>query len=391
MKNLFNHTPEGVRDVYNGEYMKKMYVKNNLFNTLYNFGYMPIDTPTFEYFDTFSKEVGTTASNELYKFFDREGNTLVLRPDITPSIARAAAMYFNEDDTPTRLCYSGNVFVNHHSHQGRMDESTQIGGELIGDSSEEADSEIIAICVNGLKSVGVNDFLISVGHVDICQGLIEAAKLDDEATEQLLNLIENKNFYGMVEFLESLKLPENLVDLFSVLGQMYTTPADFKEVKERSRAYTKVYNAFCYLEKLYELLEAYGVTDYISIEPGLHTNFKYYTGIVFSGYTYGYGEPILKGGRYDKLLSYFGPELPAIGLAFYVDSLFAAIERQKVDIAYEKEINVIVYKKDQYKDAVSKSIELRQSGKRVMLVPENDKLTDDNYKNAYSNASIVRL
>ena len=133
------------------------------------------------------------------------------------------------------------------------------------------------------------------------------------------------------------------------------------------------------------------MTDYISIEPGLHTNFKYYTGIVFSGYTYGYGEPILKGGRYDKLLSYFGPELPAIGLAFYVDSLFAAIERQKVDIAYEKEINVIVYKKDQYKDAVSKSVELRQSGKRVMLVPENDKLTDDNYKNAYSNANIVRL
>ena len=391
MKNLFNHTPEGVRDIYNGEYMKKLYVKNNLFDTLYSFGYMPIDTPTFEYFDTFSKEVGTTASNELYKFFDREGNTLVLRPDITPSIARAAAMYFNEDDTPTRLCYSGNVFVNHHSHQGRMDESTQIGGELIGDSSEEADSEILALCVNGLKKVGISDFLISVGHVDICQGLIEAAKLDDDATEQLLNLIENKNFYGMVELLESYKIPANLIDLFSVLNQMYSKPADFAEVKERSRAYTKVYNAFCYLEKLYDLLEAYGVTDFISIEPGLHTNFKYYTGIVFAGYTYEYGEPILKGGRYDKLLSHFGPELPAIGLAYYVDALCAAIERQKVKVEYDNKIEVIVYKKDQYKTAVAKGAQLRATGKRVMLVPDNNSLTDDNYKTAYSNVEVVRL
>ena len=73
------------------------------------YGYQSIETPTFEFFDVFGKQVGTTPSRELYKFFDREGNTLVLRPDFTPSIARAASMYYHQEDMPIRLCYSGNT------------------------------------------------------------------------------------------------------------------------------------------------------------------------------------------------------------------------------------------------------------------------------------------
>ena len=75
-----------------------------------SYGYASIETPTFEYFDVFSREVGTTPSKDLYKFFDREGNTLVLRPDFTPSIARAVSMYYMEEQMPIRLCYEG-VFL----------------------------------------------------------------------------------------------------------------------------------------------------------------------------------------------------------------------------------------------------------------------------------------
>ena len=105
------------------------------------YGYHPIQTPTFEFFDIFGKEIGTTPSKELYKFFDREGNTLVLRPDMTPSIARAAAKYFMDEDMPIRLCYMGNTFINNSSYQGRLKESTQLGAELIGDSTVDADAD----------------------------------------------------------------------------------------------------------------------------------------------------------------------------------------------------------------------------------------------------------
>lgn len=86
----------------------------------------------------FRKEIGTISSRELYKFFDRDGNTLALRPDITPSIARAAATLFETEEYPVRLCYMGNTFINHSSYQGRLKENTQMGAELIGMDSIEA-------------------------------------------------------------------------------------------------------------------------------------------------------------------------------------------------------------------------------------------------------------
>ena len=96
MRRQLLHTPEGVRDIYNTECEKKLILQDNLHQKLRQYGYHPIQTPTFEFFDIFGREIGTTPSKDLYKFFDREGNTLVLRPDITPSIARSAAKYFGE-------------------------------------------------------------------------------------------------------------------------------------------------------------------------------------------------------------------------------------------------------------------------------------------------------
>lgn len=87
------HTPEGVRDIYHEECAKKLALQNRLHKTLHLYGYHDIQTPMYEYFDVFRKEIGTIPSRELYKFFDRDGNTLVLRPDITPQIARATATY----------------------------------------------------------------------------------------------------------------------------------------------------------------------------------------------------------------------------------------------------------------------------------------------------------
>ena len=139
------HTPEGVRDIYNGECRRKNHVQEILSGVLHSYGYEDIQTPTFEFFDVFSREVGTVPSRELYKFFDREGNTLVLRPDITPSIARAVSKYFAEEDLPVRLCYTASTFINHSDFQGRLKENTQMGAELIGDGSVEADAELIAL------------------------------------------------------------------------------------------------------------------------------------------------------------------------------------------------------------------------------------------------------
>ena len=159
------HTPEGVRDIYNVECGKKLALESRLKKVFHLYGYHDIQTPTIEYFDVFREEIGTTPANDLYKFFDREGNILSLRPDITPSIARAVATLFETENFPIRLCYAGNTFINHSSYRGRLKENTQLGAELIGVDSIEADAEMLAMVVDGLKKTGLKEFQVSIGPV----------------------------------------------------------------------------------------------------------------------------------------------------------------------------------------------------------------------------------
>jgi len=328
MKNLTLHTPEGVRDIYNSEYERRLDTLLNLRKCFKGFGYSPISTPTFEYFDTFSKEVGSCKSTEMFKFFDRDGNTLVLRPDITPSVARVAAMYFSDIDGAVKLSYEGNVFINYHSLQGRLKEATQAGCEFIGDSSVDADAEILTLVVKALKEVGLKEFEIGVGHVDIVRGLIDAANLSELDQERLINLISNKNFFGAKELLDNSNVSKGLIDLFDLTGKILNSPEEWSIYLDKAKKYKKVYDALEYLTKLYAILNKNSVMDYVSFELGMISEYKYYTGIIFTGYSYGVGEPLVKGGRYDTLLSHFGKDSPAIGFAITVDQLMLALERQ---------------------------------------------------------------
>ena len=200
------HTPEGVRDICDEECEKKLALEDTLHQIMIRYGYRPIQTPTFEFFDMFSHEIGTTPAQNLYKFFDREGNTLVLRPDVTPSVARCAAKYYSGEYLPLRLCYMGNIFINNSSYQGRLKECTQLGAELIGDSSASADAELLAMAVACFQAAGLKEFFISVGHADFIHALAEAAGLGEEQTGQLLTSLSNKNFLAWRRFLSRCSL-----------------------------------------------------------------------------------------------------------------------------------------------------------------------------------------
>ena len=368
MKNQLLHTPEGVRDIYNEECEKKLELQDRLHKALKRHGYHSIQTPTFEFFDIFGKEVGTIPSNELYKFFDREGNTLVLRPDITPSIARSAAKYFMDEDMPIRLSYMGNTFINNHSYQGRLKESTQLGAELIGDDTVDGDAEMIAMAIDALKSSGLKDFQISVGHVEFFRGLMEAAGLSEEQEEVIRELIANKNFFGVEEEISDCSMNQNLKELFGMLGTIYDNAASFEEAKTYAADYPKVYKAIRRLEDLDAVLKVYDVDKYVTYEFGMLSSYHYYTGVIFAGYTYGSGEPIVKGGRYDKLLTYFGKDAASIGFAIVVDQLMAAISRQKIEITVKHDNQLIVYKPEYRREAVKKAIALRANDCNVELI-----------------------
>lgn len=379
MKKRILHTPEGVRDIYGDECERKQELQEKLKRAMERYGYRVIQTPTFEFFDTFGKEIGTTPSKDLYKFFDREGNTLALRPDMTPSVARAVAMHFGKEEMPLRLYYMGNAFINNSSYQGRLKESTHLGAELIGDTSVDADAEMVSMAVECLHSAGLTEFQLSVGHADFFMGLMEAAGFDDEAAAELRELIANKNFFGVEEVLSHMEMEENLRELFHMLGGFYFSIDEMEKARLLAADYPKILAAVVRLEKLHAVLELYGIGKYISYELGMVSNYEYYTGIIFSGYTFGSGEPIIKGGRYDRLLEYFGKSSASIGFAVVVDQLMAALGRQKLEATLPVEGELIVYKKERLKEAVCQAMEIRKSGNAAEMLCMDSSRTRDDY------------
>ena len=322
-QNPILHTPEGVRDIYGSEFVQKFELQQLLYRVLAGQGYQGIETPTFEFFDVFSREVGTVPSRELYKFFDKEGNTLALRPDMTPSIARAVSKYFH-DETPIRLCYMGNTFINYDKYQGRLKETTQLGAELMGEESVEADVELLSVLIEALKAAGLREFQVSVGQVEFFKALLKEAGIGSEAEESLRRLIADKNRFAAEELLAEYELAGELREAFLEM----TTLSGTTEVIEQARALTgneEALRALARLEAIYEGLKEKGCEKYITFDLSMLSKYNYYTGIVFRAYSYGYGEPVAKGGRYDTLLSHFGRQLPAVGFAIVIDQLQRAL------------------------------------------------------------------
>ncbi|WP_418747879.1 ATP phosphoribosyltransferase regulatory subunit [Frisingicoccus sp.] len=382
MKERRIHTPEGVRDIYNGECARKNRMAERMKNVLKSYGYRDIQTPTFEFFDIFNQDKGSLPSNQMYKFFDREGNTLVLRPDITPSIARAVSKYFSEEDFSMRFSYTGNVFINNSSLQGRMKESTQMGAELIGDNSIDADAEMIALAIHLLLAAGLTEFQIDIGHVGFFEGLIEEAGMDAEKTQDLRELIENKNFFGV----EAMTGNPALIRLPKLFGSQEI----LKEAK-RLTSNMKALMAITRLERLYEIIGEYGLQKYVTFDLGMLTQYEYYTGVIFRGYTYGTGDAVVKGGRYDTLLQKFGKDAASVGLAVAVDELLIALSRQKAAMDEGEPVTMILYSGAMLPEALKKAGELRDGGACVQMNRLNPEHTLEDYKAYAGRFGITRI
>jgi ATP phosphoribosyltransferase regulatory subunit len=368
VRSTLYHTPEGVRDRYNEEIARKNTVRNRIISQMHSFGYRDIETPTVEFFDVFNKDRGSVENRDMFKLFDKEGNTLVLRPDITPSIARAVSKYFMDEDMPIRLSYCGNTFYNGSSLQGKMKEVTQLGAELIGDETSDADAEIIAMLINSLAASGLKDFQVEIGHAGFFKGLIAESNLSDEEIEQLTYFYENKNYFGIESLLEangkvSEDCKKGLLDLTQTFGNI----EQIKDLKERSGNKTVV-SIIEYLEKVYDILSYYGLEKYVSFDLGILGHYKYYTGIIIQAFTYGTGEMIATGGRYDKLISQFGKDVSSVGFGINQDLLMLALSRLGIEVDTDIYADILLYEREHKKQAIEYALELRKQGRHIQLM-----------------------
>lgn len=367
MKVKLLHTPEGVRDIYHSECKKKKVLEQRLHEVLGLYGYQDIETPVFEFFDIFNSDTGTVSSREMFKFFDRDNNTLVLRPDMTPSIARSVAKYYSDCSYPLRLSYVGKTFMNIHSYQGKLAERTELGAEHINEDSPEADAEAVIMMIDCFLAAGLNDFRIDIGQTEFYRAIMDRLEIPEEKKMQIHDLIENKNALGMELLLSDLEIDEEYRCILADYDELYGDISMLKKAKSLTSD-PRCIKALDRLERVYEVVCRYGYEKYIGFDLGMVNYYEYYTGIIFRGYTFGTGDAIGKGGRYDNLLTRFGKDAPAIGFTILIDDLMMALSRQNIEVSVQDyEYAVLLYKKDEAKNAVPLAGRLRHKGIKTEL------------------------
>ena len=319
------HPPKGVSDVLWEEAELKFHIETVARDIFRKNGYKMVQTPTFEYFDVYHTATPNHAES-MFKFFDVDGRMLALRPDFTTSVARLAATKSVGEAVPLRLCYSGNAFQNEEAFsQARQREFSQVGIELIGENSAEADAEVIRIAIETLSAAGMTEFQIDIGQVGYFLGLAKQVALSIEETDALRQMINDKDFVSIENFLDGFSMSEPLRQIFMELPNQFGTISVIEDALKNQDISKESKAALLNLKQVYDILKEQGLEQYISIDLGMVPHLDYYTGLIFKGVTYGVGFPICSGGRYDNLMEKFGRKMPATGVAIGVERLMAAL------------------------------------------------------------------
>ena len=365
MKNYDLITPEGTKDLLFGECIVRRNIENTLMELFKRRGYSETITPGLEFYDVFNLNARYFPQENLYKLTDSKGRLLVMRPDTTMPIARIVATRLRDADLPLKLCYAQAVYTTEPSLKGRSDEVVQAGIELIGSQLKIADLEVISAAVDSLNSFGM-EYSLELGHIGIFKELVGKLDASDHDKESIRKLIENKNFPALNDMLDSFGNSP-------VTNALKKLPALFggEEVFEKAEELMPYENIKRILDEMRDIYadasELCGGDGSITVDLGLVNKTDYYTGLIIKGYLQGHGEEVLSGGRYDKLISEFGYDVPAVGFAVNINAVAKLMEKSDI-LPAEPKADVIVFAEEGCEVAALKAAnELREQG----LVVEN--------------------
>ncbi|PSL42759.1 ATP phosphoribosyltransferase regulatory subunit [Salsuginibacillus halophilus] len=353
--------PLGMRDTLPVLYETKREATNSMQQMMERWGYYPIETPALEYYDTVG-DSSAILDQQLFKLLDQQGHTLVLRPDMTAPIARVASSSLKDQPLPLRLSYCANLFRAQQHEGGRPAEFEQLGVELVGDPTASADAEVIALMAESLKAAGLTDFKLAIGHIGYVNALLADIVGKEERAAQLRRYLYEKNFVGFKQHVKTLPVSsvdrDRLLRLLKLRGGIETLD-EARTIVNNGRAAEALDN----LQALYDALEAYDLTDYITFDLNLVMHMDYYTGVVFEGYGSTLGFPLSSGGRYDELLEKFDRPAQATGFGIRVDRLVEALGATKA----KPEETLILFSSERRKEALTEAAKLRGRGEVVVL------------------------
>jgi ATP phosphoribosyltransferase regulatory subunit len=317
--------PKGVRVFTPTETAQRRLVEGQLLSVFQRWGFREIITPTFEYLEVFEQPAGEDADDQIFKFVDRQtGRLLALRADLTSQVARLVATSLRHAPLPLRLAYAATVFRHHEPRAGRQREFEQIGVELIGLELPEADAELIAMAVEGCQAVGLPDFQIDVGQVEVVRGLLNALQPPAALRPRLVSAIRRKDSLELELLLHEVSADAGLKKAVAALPRLYGGREVLEEA-ERLALPPASRSALANLAEVCMILDNYGLADRVILDLAETHAFEYYTGVVFGAFAKGLGYQLATGGRYDHLIGQFGYPCPAVGFTFELERVMAAL------------------------------------------------------------------
>lgn len=321
MSEPLSKIPAGMRYYAGSEARLRRAIANTLVSIFDGWSYEEITTPTVDYYSLFEHGMGRLQTHHAFRFTDTDGRMLAIRPDVTSSVARAAATLFAESERPLRLCYVAPVFRQQpQSHAEWRRESTQIGCELIGANSSAADMEVLAIICEVLERLDLDRHCsITLNDVEVFNGIAEQLKLHPDSRNEMRELVDTRNAADLESFLAGYSSVEDskaFAQLIQLSGKRKTL-SDARRLITNARSQS----ALDRLECLWSVIEALQLTDRFEIDLGDVSRLDYYTGLTFKIYVSGAGTRVGSGGRYDGLTASFGRAEPAVGFVLELDAL----------------------------------------------------------------------
>ncbi len=390
MGNYRFHTPDGVIDILPQEASAKRKLEADLRSLFSGHGYSEVETPGIEYYDVYASG-DFVAPEGLFKTNDKDGRILALRYDGTIPVARLAATLLKDEKPPLRLSYIENMFRFKESGGGKLREFSQGGVELLGLDDAEADAEVIALGIKSVLMTGITDLQISIGQLEFFRGLVEEWGLSNEDAIELSTAIDQKDIVRVEKTAERLGLSEDAEELLDMISNRFGTydVLDAFEAKVRNETSR---SALKNLREILDALSDYELLQYVSIDLGMLRNMDYYTGMIFKGFTYEVGFPILGGGRYNKVVSTFGRELSAVGFSLGINLCLTALRRQDKLPEHVRVDAIVGYSQEEgmRKAAFATAQALRETGLKVIVDTEHRSEEElDAYADEYGIEQVI--
>lgn len=357
-------TPEGTKDLLFDECIIRQSVEDRVHSIFKSRGYSELITPSIEFYDVFNHNSGYFPQERLFKLTDCKGRLLVLRPDNTVPIARIVATRLKDTVLPMRLYYNQCVFTMEPSLKGRSAQTVQTGIELIGSSSKMADLEVISTAIEVLSSCSDGEFSLEIGDIRFFRELVDKLDATSEQKETIRDYIEAKNYPALNDMLDSIGKNE-ITHALKRLPRLFGGEEVFEKA---SKLFSdeKIDAVLESLKDLYNKVSSIIGSGRLTVDLGMVNRTDYYTGVIIKGYLEGYGEEVLSGGRYDKLIADFGYDVPATGFAVNVDAVTQVELKHKPVKAAPVEV-IVFAEKGFEMEALAKADEFRKDGKKVEI------------------------